>query len=113
MISVVHHAAEHTGGHFLQVAANQLLLAPVTLSAVFSWNLAWTGQQDKIGSKLQHDLLPTMKNGWKFWVPAASINFWAVPLEYQVRRRRGGALLLPPLLTVTMVVSATTMHACS
>lgn len=22
--------------------------------------------------------------GWKFWVPAASLNFYAVPLQYQV-----------------------------
>lgn len=22
--------------------------------------------------------------GWKFWIPAASINFYAVPLKYQV-----------------------------
>lgn len=25
-----------------------------------------------------------MVNGWKFWVPAAAINFYAVPLPWQV-----------------------------
>jgi hypothetical protein len=35
--------------------------------------------------------------GWKFWVPAASLNFYAVPLQYQV----GGSTLcngLPALI---------------
>ena len=27
---------------------------------------------------------PRTPAGWKFWVPAASINFWAVPLQHQV-----------------------------
>lgn len=28
--------------------------------------------------------MPPSCAGWKFWVPAASINFWLVPLRHQV-----------------------------
>lgn len=28
-----------------------------------------------------------MINGWRFWIPAATINFKLVPLQYQVRGR--------------------------
>ena len=45
------------------MAANQLLLAPCTLSAVFAWNLALMDKADQIPDKLQRDLLPTMMNG--------------------------------------------------
>jgi hypothetical protein len=47
----------------VQVAANQLLLAPVVLAVVFSWNLALTGQLEGLGGKLQRDLVPSMMNG--------------------------------------------------
>ncbi|KAF5837020.1 hypothetical protein DUNSADRAFT_4945 [Dunaliella salina] len=76
--------ANNTLNFLTKVAANQLLLAPVTLSTVFSWNLALTGKASDIPSKIRDDLLPTMVNGWKFWVPAASINFYAIPVEKQV-----------------------------
>jgi protein Mpv17 len=123
-----------------QVTLNQLALAPVTLAAVFTWNLTLTGQSSAIAGKIQRDLVPSMINGtcrgcslvtppvdllqlcmsqvttvlcmmcapllsshgvsfcnthavgcagWKFWVPAASLNFYAVPLQYQV----GGSTL--------------------
>jgi len=42
------------------------------------------GKAADISSKIRDDLIPTMKNGWKFWVPAASINFYAIPVEKQV-----------------------------
>ncbi|KAG2451313.1 hypothetical protein HYH02_003919 [Chlamydomonas schloesseri] len=74
-----------TTANFLsKVAANQLILAPITLTSVFGFNLALTGKADLIGDKIKNDLWPTMQNGWKFWIPAASINFYAVPLKYQV-----------------------------
>jgi hypothetical protein len=41
-------------------------------------------QADKIQDKLRTDLLPTMITGWKFWIPAASLNFYAIPLAHQV-----------------------------
>jgi len=46
-----------------QVAANQLLLAPLVLAVVFSWNLALTGEAPRIPQKLRQDLVPSMING--------------------------------------------------
>jgi len=68
-----------------KVTLNQVALAPVVLAAVFTWNLALTGAgPDRTVAKIRNDLWPTMVNGWKFWVPAASVNFYAVPLQSQV-----------------------------
>ncbi|MEW5307254.1 MAG: hypothetical protein WDW36_009662 [Sanguina aurantia] len=67
-----------------KVSANQLLLAPVTLSAVFFWNLSLSGRAHELRDKLTNDLVPTLYNGWKFWIPAASLNFYAIPVQSQV-----------------------------
>lgn len=67
-----------------KVALNQLALAPVVLAVVFAWNLVPLGRGREWPAKVKNDLWPTMVNGWKFWVPAASVNFYAVPLEGQV-----------------------------
>jgi hypothetical protein len=45
------------------VTLNQLALAPVTLCAVFAWNLGWTGQWHAVPDKIQNDLVPSMING--------------------------------------------------
>ncbi len=80
----------------LQVTLNQLALAPVVLCGVFAWNLALQGQASQVGAKIRRDLPTSLVAGWKFWVPAASINFWIVPLQRQVgvraTRLRFGAL---------------------
>jgi protein Mpv17 len=73
-----------TGAFLGKVAANQLLLAPVVLAAVFSWTLGLTGRARDVPAKIKADLVPTMVNGWKFWVPVAAANFYAVPLESRV-----------------------------
>jgi protein Mpv17 len=73
-----------TGAFVGKVAANQLLLAPVVLAAVFAWSAAGTGKLNTLPDKIKADLVPTMVNGWKFWVPAASANFYLVPLRHQV-----------------------------
>lgn len=73
-----------TGSFLAKVALNQLVLAPVTLGTVFSWNLGLTGRGAELPDKLQRDLLPTMMNGWKFWIPAASLNFYCIPIKSQV-----------------------------
>jgi protein Mpv17 len=67
-----------------KVTANQLILAPITLSTVFTWNLTLTGKQHELKDKMKNDLVPTMLNGWKFWVPAATLNFTVIPLQQQV-----------------------------
>ncbi|KAL6755981.1 hypothetical protein V8C86DRAFT_2658701 [Haematococcus lacustris] len=73
-----------TASFLAKVTANQLMLAPVTLSSVFAWNLTLSGRAGQVADKIKDDLVPTMMNGWKFWIPAASINFRVVPLEQQV-----------------------------
>ncbi|GFR48879.1 hypothetical protein Agub_g10821 [Astrephomene gubernaculifera] len=75
---------KNTANFLTKVTANQLVLAPTTLSTVFCYNLLLTGNGAAIPGKLRNDLWPTMVNGWKFWIPAASINFYCVPLQYQV-----------------------------
>ncbi|EFJ45923.1 hypothetical protein VOLCADRAFT_118277 [Volvox carteri f. nagariensis] len=75
---------KNTTNFLSKVAANQLILAPITLSTVFSYNLALMGKAEAIPNKIRDDLWPTMQNGWKFWIPAASLNFYCVPLKYQV-----------------------------
>ncbi|GLI68084.1 hypothetical protein VaNZ11_012415, partial [Volvox africanus] len=75
---------KNTTNFLSKVAANQLILAPITLSTVFTYNLALLGRADAIPTKIRDDLWPTMQNGWKFWIPAASLNFYCVPLKYQV-----------------------------
>ena len=77
----------------LQVALNQLCLAPLTISVAFAWNLVLTGKADQLPAKLRADFLRTMLNGWRFWVPAATVNFVAVPLKYQVLGQRPLGLL--------------------
>lgn len=62
---------------------NQVALAPVVLAVVFAWNQALTGQAAGIPDKIKRDLVPSMMNGWKFWVPAASINFYCIPVDKQ------------------------------
>lgn len=75
---------KNTANFLVKVAANQVILAPIVLSTVFAWNLGWTGAGDQIVGKIRRDLVSTMINGWKFWIPAASINFYAVPVQHQV-----------------------------
>lgn len=71
--------------HFAtKVALNQLVLGPIVTTVVFTWNLLLQQQSQEIPRKLKRDLVPTMVNGWKFWIPASSINFMLVPLQSQV-----------------------------
>jgi hypothetical protein len=45
------------------MAANQLILAPIVLTAIFTWNLTLQGQPEKIVGKMKRDMFPTMQNG--------------------------------------------------
>ena len=67
-----------------KVTLNQLCLAPVVIAAVFAWNLGLQGKVEEWPAKLKRAFVPTLIAGWKFWVPAASVNFLAVPLQHQV-----------------------------
>ena len=66
------------------MAANQLVLGPVVVTSVFAWNLALTGKLRELPDKWRRDALRTLQKGWAFWVPAASVNFALVPLQFQV-----------------------------
>ncbi|GBF90193.1 hypothetical protein Rsub_03326 [Raphidocelis subcapitata] len=76
--------ARSTANFATKVLLNQVALAPVVLAVVFAWNLSLTGEAQQIPGKIRRDMVPSMVNGWKFWVPAASINFYFVPLDKQV-----------------------------
>lgn len=76
--------AKTVGNFAAKVAMNQLCLAPVVITCVFAWNLALQGQAPSLRGKLEQDFVPTLVNGWKFWVPAASVNFLVVPVQHQV-----------------------------
>ncbi len=56
-----------TAAHFLtKVTLNQVLLAPVVLVVVFSWNLALQGQAKEIPAKIRRDFVPSLMNGeWR------------------------------------------------
>ena len=68
----------------LKVGMNQALLAPLVVGGVFAWNLALQGRLGEWGDKVRADFGRTIVTGWKFWVPAATVNFAAVPLRHQV-----------------------------
>eukprot|EP00238_Polyblepharides_amylifera_P006151 CAMPEP_0196576168 /NCGR_PEP_ID=MMETSP1081-20130531/5500_1 /TAXON_ID=36882 /ORGANISM="Pyramimonas amylifera, Strain CCMP720" /LENGTH=173 /DNA_ID=CAMNT_0041894707 /DNA_START=309 /DNA_END=830 /DNA_ORIENTATION=+ len=67
-----------------KVFLNQAVLGPLVVGPVFAWTLCLEGRMDLFKGKLQHNMLPTLQAGWKFWIPAASINFWLIPLNYQI-----------------------------
>lgn len=67
-----------------QVALNQLVLGPVVVTAVFAWSLGWSRRLSEFPAKWRRDTLPTLRKGWAFWVPASSINFAFVPIQFQV-----------------------------
>lgn len=76
--------AKTTRNFVIKVFLNQAVLAPVVISAVFAWTLGLQNKLDEFPAKCERDFWKTMTTGWKFWVPAASINFYAVPLSSQV-----------------------------
>ena len=59
-----------SAAHFLtKVTLNQVLLAPVVLVVVFSWNLALQGQAGEIPAKIRRDFVPSLMNGgWRLGV---------------------------------------------
>jgi protein Mpv17 len=71
--------------HFAsKVALNQVVLGPIVVMGVFTWNLMFQRKLDQLGDKVKRDFVPSMLTAWKFWVPAASVNFWLIPLRKQV-----------------------------
>jgi protein Mpv17 len=73
-----------TRSFLAKVTLNQVALGPLVLSSAFAWNLGLQQRLQEVPVKVRQDLMPGLINGWKFWVPAASLNFYAVPLHFQV-----------------------------
>eukprot|EP00245_Coleochaete_scutata_P014324 TRINITY_DN6058_c0_g2_i1.p1 TRINITY_DN6058_c0_g2~~TRINITY_DN6058_c0_g2_i1.p1 ORF type:complete len:242 (+),score=31.21 TRINITY_DN6058_c0_g2_i1:129-854(+) len=67
-----------------KVTLNQLVLGPCVCLVVFAWNFAWMGKIHELPDKYRNDLLPTLQDGWKFWIPASALNFGVVPLHARV-----------------------------
>ncbi len=65
-----------------KVAADQVAWAPVLVTMLFAWDLAWNGD-DLTGGGLQKklgaDLLDTLKVNWSFWPVFHVLNFRFVP----------------------------------
>lgn len=68
----------------VKVFLNQAVLGPVVVSTFFAWSMTLQGQMTQYLPKLERDMYPTLKRGWVFWVPAASVNFAVVPVRFQV-----------------------------
>jgi len=62
----------------------QVVLGPLVVGAIFTYSMLLEGRPRDIPQKLTRDMWPTLLNGWKFWIPAASVNFAVVPLQHQV-----------------------------
>jgi Mpv17 / PMP22 family len=63
---------------------DQLLFAPVFLPAFFSVVLIVDGTPEKIGGKLQSEMLSTLLTNYSVWVPAMFINFKFIPPHLNV-----------------------------
>ncbi|KAL3702305.1 hypothetical protein R1sor_020327 [Riccia sorocarpa] len=68
----------------IKVALNQLVLGPIVVSIVFSWNALFTNRLPELPRQLQRHALPTLIDGWKFWTPVTFLNFGLVPLDARV-----------------------------
>ncbi|EEH52992.1 uncharacterized protein MICPUCDRAFT_7861, partial [Micromonas pusilla CCMP1545] len=68
----------------IKVFLNQAVLGPVVVTTFFAWSAAFTGKLSEYPRQMRERCFPTLRRGWVFWVPAASINFAVVPVRFQV-----------------------------
>eukprot|EP00271_Cylindrocystis_brebissonii_P009677 TRINITY_DN24720_c0_g1_i1.p1 TRINITY_DN24720_c0_g1~~TRINITY_DN24720_c0_g1_i1.p1 ORF type:complete len:265 (+),score=47.41 TRINITY_DN24720_c0_g1_i1:150-944(+) len=68
----------------IKITANQVILGPCVLLVVFAWNFAWMGKLKDLGAKYKRDTWQALLDGWRFWIPAACLNFGVVPLPARV-----------------------------
>lgn len=74
-----------TVGNFaVKLTLNQVILGPIIISTLFAWNLWCQGRADEIAGKLKADFVKTLLGGWIFWVPAAAVNFYLIPVHFRV-----------------------------
>ena len=86
-----------------KVAADQVAWAPVLVTTLFAWDLAWNGDNVVGGGlqkKLGADLLDTLKVNWSFWPVFHVLNFQIRPAGGQdpLHQRRAGAVQRIPVL---------------
>lgn len=91
--------ASRLSGYAAKVVANQLVLGPIVVSSIFAWSLAWQRRLSDYPAKWRRDTLPTLKKGWSFWVPAATVNFMLIPVQYQVLYMSGCGLVWTTILS--------------
>ncbi|QDZ21669.1 peroxisomal membrane protein Pmp22 [Chloropicon primus] len=67
-----------------KVALNQLVLGPIIVLSVFTWNFVLQGKANELSVKVKRDFAPSLVNAWKMWIPVAFANFYLIPLKRQV-----------------------------
>lgn len=86
----------------LKVFLNQVVLGPYVIAVVFAWNSLWQGRLDKLPALYADRALPTLVDGWKFWIPASVLNFGVVPLQARVAFMSSCAIFWNFYLSTTM-----------
>ncbi|GLU09752.1 hypothetical protein SLE2022_265950 [Rubroshorea leprosula] len=86
----------------LKVLLNQIVLGPCVIAVVFAWNNLWQGKLSELPKKYQRDALPTLFNGFRFWIPVSMLNFWVVPLQARVAFMSMGSIFWNFYLSSTM-----------
>ncbi|GAB4824849.1 hypothetical protein Ancab_007718 [Ancistrocladus abbreviatus] len=86
----------------LKVILNQIILGPCVIAVVFAWNNLWLGKLSKLPRKYQNDFLPTLLNGFRFWIPVSAVNFWVIPLQARVAFMSLGSIFWNFVLSSTM-----------
>ena len=85
-----------------KVFLNQAVLGPVVVSTFFLWGAVWANDVKAYPGKLKRDMLPTLRAGWSFWVPAASVNFMCVPTRHQVLYMSACSIVWNVILSLNM-----------
>eukprot|EP00270_Netrium_digitus_P008589 TRINITY_DN257_c0_g1_i1.p1 TRINITY_DN257_c0_g1~~TRINITY_DN257_c0_g1_i1.p1 ORF type:complete len:305 (-),score=55.29 TRINITY_DN257_c0_g1_i1:277-1191(-) len=89
---------EGRAGVVLRLFVDQFIFSPLSVVTFIGLLLVMEGRPHDVIPKLQRDLLPTVVNMWKLWVPFQLLNFSVVPQNLQV----GAANLIGLIWTVFM-----------
>jgi protein Mpv17 len=89
-----------------KVFLNQACLAPLVIGGVFAWNLALQKKAKEWPDKMRQDFVSTLTTGWKFWVPASSVNFLVIPLRQQVLYMSACGVVWTAFLSYSSAIAA-------
>ncbi|EEB06606.2 Mvp17/PMP22 family protein 1 [Schizosaccharomyces japonicus yFS275] len=68
-----------------RVLLDQIVFAPFGLSAFYTWMTLTEGNTLREAKRrLQNVLLPTLKANYSVWPFVQAVNFWFMPLQYQL-----------------------------